>query len=61
MRRGEASFRAALRRGRWRRLRLPRLTLSQWFRLALLVVGIVATLLGLEGEVIQRLIGVLIE
>lgn len=56
MRPGEAKFRAALQR--WRRpgSRLPQLTPAQWFRLALLVLGLLAAALGIEGEVLKSLI-----
>lgn len=60
MRRGEAKFRASLQQLRLRR-RWPRLTPTQWFRLALLVLGIVAALLGIEGEIVQSLIGALVK
>ncbi len=58
MKRGEAKFRASLqrlRRPRWRP-QLPQLTPAQWFRLALLVLGIAATLLGIEGDMLQNLV-----
>ena len=56
MKPGEARFRAALQR--WRRPgpRLPQFTPVQWFRLALLVLGLLATALGIEGEVLRGLI-----
>lgn len=56
MRPGEAKFRAALQR--WRRPgpRWPQLTAVQWFRLALLVLGLLAAALGIEGEVLRGLI-----
>ena len=59
MKPGEAKFRAALQR--WRRpgLHLPQLTPVQWFRLALLVLGLLATVLGIEGEVLRGLVEVL--
>lgn len=55
MKPGEARFRAAL-RGLRRRPRLPQLTSAQWFRLALLVLGLLAAALGIEGEVLWGLL-----
>ena len=59
MRRGEAKFRASLQRLQSRR-RWPQLTSTQWFRLVLLVLGIVAALLGIEGDIVRSLIGALV-
>ena len=62
MKRGEARFRAALRglRRPPRRVWWPQLTPAQWFRLMLLVLGIVAMLLGVKGEALVALLELLI-
>ncbi len=63
MKKGEAKFWASLqrlRRPRWRP-QLPQLTPAQWVRLALLALGIVATLLGIEGDVLQSLVELLVK
>ena len=60
MKPGEARFRAALQRWRWSSPRLPQLTPAQWFRLAILVLGLLATALGIEGEVLRGLVEVLL-
>lgn len=61
MKPGEAKFRAALQR--WRRPgpRWPQLTSAQWFRLALLVLGLLAAALGIEGEVLQSLLEMVVK
>ena len=62
MKKGEVRFRASLRRlgHSRRRWAWPQLTPAQWFRLALLVLGIIAALLGIEGEVLQSLVELLV-
>ena len=59
MKPGETKFRAALRRRR--RPRLPQLTPAQWFRLALLVLALLAAALGIEGEVLKSLIELVVK
>ncbi len=60
MKPGEAKFRAALRR--WRgRPHLPQLTSVQWFRLALLILGLLAAALGIEGEVLRSLLEMVVK
>ena len=66
MRPGEKRFRATLRRlrpprRRWRWPKPPALTPGQWFRLALLVLGIIATLLGIEEAFLQGLLEMLVK
>lgn len=62
MKKGEVRFRASLRRlGHSRRRWVwPQLTPVQWFRLVVLVLGIAAALLGIEGELLQNLVGLLV-
>jgi len=69
MKRGERRFREALRGLKppklswWSRVKLPRLPLTpgQWFRLALLVAAILATLLGVEMDWLQRILELLVK
>jgi len=65
---GERKLRKSLRRlkqpkpRRWPRIReLPQLTPGQWFRLALLFVGIVAALLGIETDWLSGLVELLVK
>ncbi len=59
MKPGETKFRASLRR--LRRSRFPRLTPAQWFKIALAVLSIAAALLGIEGELLQDLVELLLK
>ncbi len=64
MKRGERKFRAALRslrRPRRRWPKLPQLAPGQWFRLALLALTLLAAWLGIEGELVQGLVELLVK
>lgn len=62
MKRGEAKFRESLHRLRKSRWSWPpRLTPAQWFRLVVLVLGLLAALLGIEGEALQSLVELLVK